>query len=236
MMPFLRPLVLICLVALLLTGCGQRGGWQQRITLHLTTPDGPMQASSVVRVAYGITNSPFLPGEARGVIGSHRGEAVVADLGEGRYLFALLKGRNDLYDVAYLQTRAAFVELEPLLPPDGDFHRWGRAVQRAEGPRDLPPEAYPMLVSFADLTDPASVFEVDPADLSAAFGAGYALERITLEITDEEVTEGVVEAVLGWLRDVAPNRLDGSRYEYLYAENRFANSLSPFSFSTGLNK
>lgn len=116
--------------------------------------------------------------------------------------------------MAYRQTRAAFVELEPLLPPDGDFHRWGRAVQRAEGPRDLPPEAYPILVSFADITEPASVFEVDPADLSAAFGAGYALEQITLEITDEPVTEGI-KNLLSWLSEYPepglcePTRLPG---------------------------
>ena len=34
---------------------------------------------------------------------------------------------------------------------------------------------------------------VDPADLAATFGAGFALREITLEVTDDAVTEGVVE-------------------------------------------
>ena len=59
---------------------------------------------------------------------------------------------------------------------------------------------------------------VDPADLAATFGAGFALREITLEVTDDAVTEGVVEGVLGWLWTHAgylsgTNRLDQSRPE-----------------------
>ena len=90
----------------------------------------------------------------------------------------------------------------------------------------------PMLVTFADINDPASVKKVNPNDLAASFGAGYSLKSITLEITDEKVTKGVVEGVLGWLERVWPNRLDGQRYSSAKAKNRIANSLSANSFST----
>jgi hypothetical protein len=62
----------------------------------------------------------------------------------------------------------------------------------------VPPGALPMMVTFGDVTDPKSVRLVDPADLAASFGAGYALRKITLEITRERVTKGVVEGVLDY--------------------------------------
>jgi hypothetical protein len=43
------------------------------------------------------------------------------------------------------------------------------------------------------------VRRVDPNDLAASFGPGYRLNAITMTITDEPVTEGKVETVLGWL-------------------------------------
>ena len=40
---------------------------------------------------------------------------------------------------------------------------------------------------------------VDPDDLVASFGEGYALREATIAITDGPVTSGEVERVLGWL-------------------------------------
>ncbi|MEP4423828.1 MAG: hypothetical protein ABJ354_20510, partial [Nitratireductor sp.] len=67
------------------------------------------------------------------------------------------------------------------------------------GVREVAREAYPLLVTFTDIADPTTVRRVDPDDLAATFGPGVALKRITLEITDEKVTEGRVKAVLGWM-------------------------------------
>ncbi|MDR4487070.1 MAG: hypothetical protein R3B83_06040 [Nitrospirales bacterium] len=58
-----------------------------------------------------------------------------------------------------------------------------------------------LLVTFTDLTDPTTVKKVDPENLAATLGPGVSLKRITLEITDEPVTEGKIEQVLGWLDD-----------------------------------
>lgn len=55
------------------------------------------------------------------------------------------------------------------------------------------------MVTFGDIADPASVKLVDPADLADSFGPGVRLKAVTLEVTDEAVTEGVVERVLGWV-------------------------------------
>jgi len=64
----------------------------------------------------------------------------------------------------------------------------------------LPDDHYPLLVTFTDINDPASVQRVDPDDLVAHFGPGVKLKTITLEITDEPVTGGQIEKVLGWLK------------------------------------
>ena len=64
---------------------------------------------------------------------------------------------------------------------------------RAAGVITLPDYQYPMLVTFEDITDPASVRLVDPADLAASFGPGVRLKSVVLEVTDEPVTEGRVE-------------------------------------------
>lgn len=82
---------------------------------------------------------------------------------------------------------------------------WARGPQEfslakaAEGHTlTIPHDRYPLLVTFTDITDPKTVQKVDPANLAAMFGPGVLLNRITLEITDEPVTEGKIESVLGW--------------------------------------
>ncbi|MBL9072976.1 hypothetical protein [Tabrizicola sp.] len=67
----------------------------------------------------------------------------------------------------------------------------------ADPPKDIPRDRWPMLVTFDDVSKPESVVEVDPEDLAAVFGEGVRLQAVTLEITEEEVTEGRVEGVSG---------------------------------------
>jgi hypothetical protein len=116
----------------------------------------------------------------------------VVKLGNGRYLFALLKGMDSklLYQLRNKDGRGASMKDN------------SRAILGLKEPLVLPVEAYPLLVTFADIEDPASVARVEPGDLAAHFGPGYALSSITLAITDEPVTKGRVEAVLGWLGDI----------------------------------
>lgn len=74
--------------------------------------------------------------------------------------------------------------------------------------RELASKDYPLLVTFTDITDPTTVNQVDPTNLAATFGPGVSLKRITLQITDEPVTEGKIESVLGWLDDLKKYRKD----------------------------
>jgi hypothetical protein len=56
------------------------------------------------------------------------------------------------------------------------------------------------------------------------------LKSITLEITDEPVTNGVVEGVLAWLATVGNGMLDGEKISSITAESRLANDLSRLDF------
>lgn len=100
---------------------------------------------------------------------------------------------------------------------------------RTAGVIKVPDYQYPMLGTFADIKDPASVQLVNPANLATSFGPDGRLKAVALEVTDDAVTVGVVEAVLGWLIRVLPNHLDGNNCGTLCSE-RLGNSLSSNSF------
>jgi hypothetical protein len=51
------------------------------------------------------------------------------------------------------------------------------------------------------------VQRVDPANLAASFGPGIRLKRITVEVTDDDVTTGI-EKRLRWLGDHPEPSLD----------------------------
>lgn len=129
------------------------------------------------------------------------GEATVVDLGGGRYLFALISGA----EARGLQVFGA--AKRPLRLTKGTLVDAARTVVANSGKTvSLSPEFYPLLVTFDDINDPASVRRVNPGELSARFGPGYQLSDITLSITDEPVSEGRVEQVLGWLTAIGRER------------------------------
>ena len=178
--------------------------WSQKLTLVVDTASGPVAASSVTRVRVHTPRFPqFHFPEARGAHIRITGEAVVAEVAPGKYLFALLNGDRGL-DTAHLTQ--IFVD-------HPDFHQFpgGNAwpsieelwpLRRKPGTRmEVSRKDYPLPVTFDDIADPKTVRRVDPDDLAAAFGPGVALQSIRLEITGEKVTKGKVEAVLGWIYD-----------------------------------
>jgi hypothetical protein len=193
--------------------------WHQKITVEIDTPQGPVSASSVAEIAW--WGVPKVLPDATPRDWSVNAEAVVVRLPDGKYLFALMR-------TAHLIARAVLFEPpyggDPYLKPASQVKRFKGEVH------EIPPELYPLLVTFDDIADPATVKRVDPADLAASFGPGVSLKRITLTITDEPVTEGEVEKVLVWLDDIGGGMLDGRRISTISAENRLANDLSRSSF------
>jgi len=223
MRAFIRSLIVIVLPMPLLAACGNYG-WHQKLTVTIDTPNGVVQASSVLAYKVSDDRHPCLLPEACGVRFELRGEAVVLQVATGKYLFALLKGIPSLAEQIYPKRDAA--ESGKLLESGDDA---------GAGPIPLDPNQYPLLVTFDDINDPASVRRVDPADLEAIFGPGYRLNGMTLALTKEPVTKGKVGKVLGWLKDFYVNQLDGNRFETTKSEKPFANSLSAASFDTVKN-
>ena len=206
--------------AALLSGCfWPDAEWHRKITVIVDTPLGEVRGSSVHAESVTADNTPRwlrLP-EAGGAGISFQGEAVVVDLGQGRYLFALLKGPDTVLT---------------LYPHPKDFVEAAKLVPRTKGVKILSSADYPMLVTFDNIADPKSVKLVDPSKFEASFGTGYALKSITLEITDDKVTEGKVRTIIPWISDFRNKLLDGDTVMWGGDRHTLANSLGMGSFDS----
>ena len=244
-----RPLLaLAALVLPFLSACGPTHEWHQRLTIAVETPWGVRTGSSVTAVRWEEQRIRF--GEAPALLQRMSGEAVVVDVrpdapeGKPRYLFALT-------DVSGLAPG--------VMAPSGlDVSERVRAMRQVKGAVPVPPERLPRMVTFLDVNDPLSVkrIELTEADgvgerpeprpgnwrayepsmtLAEAFGDGVRLGGATIELTDEPVTDGPINALLPWLPDYYSRLLDGRTIHTIDATNRVANSLGSGSFRAGFN-
>ena len=233
----------------MLTGCGMIGGesYRFRMTVEVETPEGLRTGSSVYEVT--AQNHVKLLPDMRGRSRDVRGEAVAVDLPGGRTMFALLKTLNRSGDdnLAYL----SMATMDPAYK--NDWVESAARISSGDGirsPAEVAPSRkyddyengqpvrtevpnYAMLVTFTDIADPSSVKLVDPADLAASFGPGVKLKRITVEITDDPVTNGI-EKRLGWLPSHYNKLLGGERFEKI--STRLADHLGAGNFSTELSE
>ena len=191
--------LLILALAIPVSGCNpfpKTWQWNQKLTIVVSTPEGVRVGSAVTEVRWQEENS------VGNYPGSYKGEATVVDLGGGRYLFALLSE-----ETRYLALRT----FSDALGDKAQISEVGfEAMANMRGTREVPHEHYPLLVTFDDINDPATVKGVDPDDLAARFGPGVSLKRITLTLADEPVTEGVINT-LDWVEGtkIDPTRNDG---------------------------
>jgi hypothetical protein len=221
--PMKRLLSTLAVLALfpLLAGCGEQWSWRQKLVLEVETPNSTVSGGSVVQVK--LHRVPgWLPSNNPGAILSDvKGEASFVEIAPGRYLFALLRGGGE-----------AQLAREMFFPyPAADVPEANSRLEEFTGRAVLPSKAYPRLVTFTDISDPKTVRRVDPDDLAASFGPGYRLKSVTLEITDEPVTNGEVEKVLGWLDEYEQKnlQLDGERYRNARSE-QYASRLNVLDF------
>ncbi|VVT00678.1 hypothetical protein [Erythrobacter sp. EC-HK427] len=231
-------LALFVCVPLTFAGCTEEtDDYRYRLTVEVETPDGLRSGSSVIEVETEIVRPGSNPAGSA-VSWKVRGEAVAVDMPDGSTLFALLRSNNDV------EWPARVVPMAIMRGRNLSWEQVYAELPRMDGVQRLPrnwpanailPErsAYPMLVTFGDISDPTSVMEIDPDNLAATFGEGYALHRITVQITDDPVTTGIEER-LGWLPEFYDKMLDGQRLNSIDAENRLANDLSQGAFSKGI--
>lgn len=211
-MRFPRLFVAISAVAAL-AGCSQSETYRYRMTVEVETPQGLRTGSSVIQVR--TSKGPAFPGpEAATLSTGIRGEAVAVDLPGGQTLFALLRN-DDSVDAAGYYAEAAYAAREPSLRAM-DWQGLIVAMKPMQGEAELPSSAYPMLVRFQNVSDPTTVEKVEPGNLAGAFGEGMRLRRITVEMTDDRLTEGI-EQRLPWLDNLERYRRD--------PQNRFTSVL-----------
>jgi hypothetical protein len=126
---------------------------------------------------------------------------VAVEVLPGRWLFALLSGgeryKGDAGQLVYSVFRLG--ETRKLGTKSYRTNMRDLRAQPLDTPAPIPPEAYPLLVTFDDLTQPQTVREVDQTDLAATLGPGVALRGMTLEITNDDITEGRLRNTLDWL-------------------------------------
>jgi hypothetical protein len=218
----------------LLTGCGSDTySWNQKLIVTVQTPDGLKSGSAVTRVTISVGDGG-LNGHVMNQ--SIAGEATVVDLGQGKYLFALLSESNKWE--AMTANLAEFTFRDKL--PDVDVYKSDREnlgakysiLQKLREARTIPVGSVPLLVTFTDISNPASVKELKPLKLEDVLGQGYILTTVNLEIADESPTNGLVEKILKWLPRYFDQHLDGNSIETIKSANRLANSLASGNFTT----
>lgn len=205
------------LLAVALTFLGACGvvesgpNYRYRLTVEVDTPQGLRSGSSVIAVKCGAVRLPAVGGA-----GCHaRGEAVAVDLPDGRTLFALTRGEHNPDLINYLASSA-------VMPTSTDAdsltrdEQWRRRAAFLAQPREVPRtvkggpigkdmvDNYPVFATFADIGDPASIRAVNPDALDNEFGAGVKLKRITVQVTEDNVTKKIKKR-LPWLPNMYEN-------------------------------
>jgi len=222
------------------------GTWRYKITVEVETPEGIKTGLAVREVTFQRMPHP-LP-HMKSASSRLKGEAVVVDLGKRGVLFALINGYKIGVDHAELLPFYIFS-----FPKNGPTSREGLGYYSnlKAGPKELEPQYYPVLVRFRDMNDPKTVeslleMEKCPGHHGAgeplcvqkdrfeeAFGEGVKVKAVTIEMTDEPITTGIVKW-LHWLPNYYNVMLDGSRVHSIKSSHPLANSFSSGSFSVGI--
>jgi hypothetical protein len=176
-----------------------RPGHKYRLTVEVETPAGIKSASSVMSV------HPDR-GYNHGGHTATRGDALFVDLGGGKNLIALLAHLDktvDLDGINYVGLRA--YKAAGRNPSFNQMNTMTGAVP-------VTGALIPVLVTFADVSDPATARTVLPDDLEAGLGRGFHLHGVSAEAVPngfwpldfggplgEPVSRGI-EAKLPWLK------------------------------------
>jgi hypothetical protein len=175
-----------------------RPGHKYRLAVEVETSGGVKSAAGVMSVhpdrGYSRSGSTIT-----------KGDAIFVDLGGGKNLIALLAHVDDkaleLDGMNYVALRA--------------FNAAGRKtsfneMSRISGAAPVTGALIPVLATFSDVNDPATMRVVKPDDLEATYGKGFRLRSVTVEavpngfwpldfggVLGEPVTRGI-EAKLPW--------------------------------------
>ena len=210
------------------------GTLRYKLTYEVEAAGEIRTGSSIVQVRREDTTKLPLPNTGYG--SQITGEAVVVDLGSGKYLFSLLKESKPTRTDSTAAQWLPYTVFKDLWDGEMNPVEFTRHLADKMLSKSLDHNQLPLLVTFDDINDPKSVKKVDPNNLAATFGAGYGLKSVTLEITDEPVTKGEVEKVLGWWKEYREKhyRLNGKRsIAHPIKSENFADLVGPGVFKVG---
>jgi hypothetical protein len=221
----------------LLAGCNPFGStysYRYKITVEVDTPDGLKSGYAVHETLVSKSNVDL--GDISQKQNSEtRGEAVAVDLPGGQTLFVLMPGEVSVINALDRAGTGGWDE-KAIRIAQGDT---------PTGPHPLPfsaPQNYnkskefPLFVKFQDINDPKTVELVQPDNLAASFGDGVKLRRVTVEVTDEDVTMGIGKR-LEWLMTTGNANLKNHPGAVFLPDNpSLAETLSYSDFRRGLSK
>ncbi len=178
-----------------------------RMTVEVDTPVGVRTGSTVGEwISYG--NTPFLPGGENDVV-EHEGEALAVDL-PGGTLFVSVSSSWTWGQALRYGTVSPAIDVSAAADWPRSMGALMRSFRNASAvasvtPTQLPSagEHLPVMLRFRNIADPFSVERVDPTALSASFGPGTRLRKISFAATDAPVSQGI-QRRLPWL--VQPER------------------------------
>ncbi|MEQ1671359.1 MAG: hypothetical protein ABL893_10910 [Hyphomicrobium sp.] len=185
----------------------QRGDVRYRIAVEVETPEGTKTGSGVIESRLIRPSWDF-----REYHDSLAGEAIPVDLGKAGTVYFTLAGNASSYEKAGRidDKWDGFYGLwNDLLPTEAEMKKrcWGRipfcrqtALSKIRKPVELPFDAHPLLVRFANEADPQSIEYVSPGGtaMTKAFGPGIYLRRTTIVPTSDRTTTGITKR-LPWI-------------------------------------
>lgn len=235
-------LIIGTVTAFAMSDTNENYSWRYKMIVTVETPEGEVIGSAVRQMGNDLQGSPL---SQQGNPADVKGEAVVVDLGVRGKLFALISHKSDL----------EFYNAFPV--PSG---KGGSTPEGIKYYANLPvgtkgelnpknPPGYPMLVTFTDMNDPASVtlvqewaqgddgyYSLINDRMEELFGSGVKLKSINLEITDENI-EWNMANFLPWFKDYKEKkaRLNGSTSIAIFT-NDLADNIGTGEFSIGEDK
>lgn len=187
-----------------------------RLSVDVQTPQGSKTGSSIVEARFGF--EPTLFGLIAGTKSSLVGEALFVDLDNGRNIVVTLTNRGSGRDGSKVPREkqalnGLTIPLAIFGIPSHDRQKTPKSILGAKstGPKNIPVQRLPLIVTFTDLADPGSVVRIDPTNIGAFFGPGYSLAGAKIEIVDEPFLWSI-ERYLTWLEQLHKSgaRLNGN--------------------------
>lgn len=182
-----------------LAGCGGVS-WNSKMTVTVEI-DGRQYSGSGVVKAKPYNAGPLTQGD--GFIARYCGEAVIVNLDERGYLFALWHKPPNPLDAAFMRGSFSYA---PERDGSQSISRRRTKAWREFAKRDhvetLSPEQLPLMVRFKNISDPDSVLVIDSIDtFEKALGPTARVTQVTVERTSESVSEGNLKQVIPWIFD-----------------------------------